>query len=190
MKIDTATANVINPDDWVYRYLGLLKNYAFVRVSDDFVVEDLVQETFLAALKAKDNFKGKAKESTWLISILRHKIVDHYRRANTYNGKMRRNSFSADELFEKYNIEIRQDDADENAITQRIFENELESIIEDGFTSLTLRESKAMRLKMDDNSTETICKELGVSRQNFWVITSRARQKLRNHLDVTWFETL
>ena len=49
--------------------------------------QDLVQDTFLAALKSMKNFKGEASERTWLISILKRKIIDHYRKVNSNKGK-------------------------------------------------------------------------------------------------------
>ena len=57
----------------------LLFRYAMTRLGDRHVAEDLVQETFVAALKS-GQFPGKADEQTWFIGILKHKIVDHYRR--------------------------------------------------------------------------------------------------------------
>jgi len=43
--------------------------------------KDLVQDTFLAAYKARDRFSAKSSERTWLVGILRHKIYDHLRHA-------------------------------------------------------------------------------------------------------------
>jgi RNA polymerase sigma-70 factor (ECF subfamily) len=44
------------------------------------MAEDLVQETLLAALQSRDRFQGRSTVRTWLLSILRRKVVDHYRR--------------------------------------------------------------------------------------------------------------
>src|SRR5262249_36698779 len=57
-----------------------LFNLAVGQVRDPFVAEDLVQETFLAALKARDRFAGRSSDRTWLVGILRHKIFDYLRR--------------------------------------------------------------------------------------------------------------
>jgi RNA polymerase sigma-70 factor (ECF subfamily) len=45
-----------------------------------FVPREVVQETFLAAVKARDTFSGQSSERTWLVGILRHKICDHLRK--------------------------------------------------------------------------------------------------------------
>jgi RNA polymerase sigma-70 factor, ECF subfamily len=46
--------------------------------------EDVVQETFIAALKAIRRFKGDSKLRTWLFSIAAHKAIDHRRRTTRH----------------------------------------------------------------------------------------------------------
>jgi RNA polymerase sigma-70 factor (ECF subfamily) len=55
----------INPNKWIDLYSDYLYNYTISRVSDREVAQDLVQDTFLAALKSMTNFKGEALERTW-----------------------------------------------------------------------------------------------------------------------------
>jgi RNA polymerase sigma factor (sigma-70 family) len=69
-----------DPESWVDLYGDLLYRFARSRVKDTSIAEDLVQETFLAALKSRANFQGRSTALTWLISILKHKIVDHIRK--------------------------------------------------------------------------------------------------------------
>ena len=77
----------IHPDNWIDLYADYLFNYTVTRVSDRDIAQDLVQDTFLAGLKSMKNFKGEASERTWLISILKRKIIDHYRKINSNKGK-------------------------------------------------------------------------------------------------------
>lgn len=65
----------IDPDRWIDLYSDYLYNYTITRVSSRDVAQDLVQDTFLAALKSMKNFKGEANERTWLISILKEKLL-------------------------------------------------------------------------------------------------------------------
>jgi RNA polymerase sigma-70 factor (ECF subfamily) len=58
-------AQTPDPRDWVERYGDYLYNYAIVRVMDADVAADLVQETFLSALKSLDRFEGRSSERTW-----------------------------------------------------------------------------------------------------------------------------
>ena len=66
--------------DWVDAHANYLFNFAVGQVRDVSVAEDLVQETFLAAVKAQNSFGGKSSARTWLVGILRHKIYDHLRK--------------------------------------------------------------------------------------------------------------
>lgn len=43
-------------------------------------IEDLVQETFLRALSKIKKYNESAHPKTWLISIARNMVIDHYRR--------------------------------------------------------------------------------------------------------------
>lgn len=66
----------MNPGRWVQLYADKLLAFAHYRLSDIALCEDLVQETFLSALKAMPQFKGESSEYTWLVRILRNKITD------------------------------------------------------------------------------------------------------------------
>src|ERR1043166_10273569 len=76
VKPETAATT---PDEWVGAHGDYLFNFALGQVRDGSVAEDLVQDTFLAAFKARDRFAGQSSERTWLAGILRHKIFDHLR---------------------------------------------------------------------------------------------------------------
>lgn len=77
----------LHPETWVDLYADYLFNYAVARVSDVEIAKDLVQETFFAGLKSAKNYKGAAAERTWLIAILKRKVIDHYRKINSKKGK-------------------------------------------------------------------------------------------------------
>jgi RNA polymerase sigma-70 factor (ECF subfamily) len=68
-------SRVTTPDDWVEAHGDYLFNFAIGQLRDASVAEDLVQETFLAAFKARDRFSAKSSERTWLVGILRHKFA-------------------------------------------------------------------------------------------------------------------
>ncbi|MBX3386399.1 MAG: sigma-70 family RNA polymerase sigma factor [Phycisphaeraceae bacterium] len=72
-------------DAWVERHTDALWRYAMSRVRREDVAEELVQETFLAAIGSKEGFEQRSSDLTWLIGILRNKIADHFRRA--YRGR-------------------------------------------------------------------------------------------------------
>ena len=66
----------LQPDKWIDNYADYLYNYAVVRVNDSDLAKDLVQDTFIAALKSAKNFQGKSTERTWLVSILKRKVIE------------------------------------------------------------------------------------------------------------------
>ncbi len=74
-------AQLGDPADWVDRYGDALLRFAGGRVASRELAEDLVQETFLAAFRHRSQFDGKSAFGTWLIAILRRKIVDYHRKS-------------------------------------------------------------------------------------------------------------
>ncbi len=77
--MEHSTSQEDNPQSWLEKHGDYLFRYALIRVSQRDIAEDLVQETFLAALKSYATFDGNSSIRTWLTGILRHKIMDHFR---------------------------------------------------------------------------------------------------------------
>ncbi|MBW2090236.1 MAG: sigma-70 family RNA polymerase sigma factor [Deltaproteobacteria bacterium] len=80
-EISSADPN-LDPETWVDQYGDYLYRFALARIKDQAVAEDLVQETFLAALQGRKSFNGQSAVKTWLSAILKHKIVDYLRKKN------------------------------------------------------------------------------------------------------------
>lgn len=70
----------INPEQWVAAYADYLYGFALKRLQDPALCKDLVQDTFVSAIKNLPNYKGNSSEKTWLAAILKNKILDIYRR--------------------------------------------------------------------------------------------------------------
>src|SRR5690554_3769932 len=88
----------INPNRWIELYSDYLFNYTISRVNDREIAKDIIQDTFFAGLKSMKNFKGEASERTWLISILKRKIIDYYRKINSKKGQAEvRMTYNTDE---------------------------------------------------------------------------------------------
>ena len=77
----TSGESAEGPAGWVDRHGEALYRYALLRLRSPELAADAVQETFLDALRARETFAGRSSERTWLVGILRHKILDHVRRA-------------------------------------------------------------------------------------------------------------
>ncbi|MCZ6565426.1 MAG: sigma-70 family RNA polymerase sigma factor, partial [Gammaproteobacteria bacterium] len=70
-----------DPSVWLDEHGDALYKYAFMRVRNEATAEDLVQETLLAAIQAIKTYQGQSSERTWLIGILKHKLMDYFRKA-------------------------------------------------------------------------------------------------------------
>ena len=70
----------LDPVQWLDKYGDYLYRYALMRVRDSAIAEDILQETLLAALGASQNHAGLSSERTWLVGIMKHKVVDYFRR--------------------------------------------------------------------------------------------------------------
>lgn len=182
------STNQIDPTRWVDKYSDYLFNYTIVRVNDRDLANDLISETFLAGLKSMKNFKGEASERTWLISILKRKIIDHYRRINSNKGRAEvRINYSDDDNEGNWLEEQAPDRFDMTA--EDIMENEeLGLAILACMETLNEKQAKIFKMKtIEEFDTEAICNEFNITPSNLWVIIHRARVSLAECLEKNWF---
>jgi RNA polymerase sigma-70 factor (ECF subfamily) len=179
----------LNPDKWIDAYADYLFNYAIVRVNDSDLAKDLVQETFFAGLKSAKNFQGKSTERTWLVSILKRKVIDHYRKINSNTGKAEvRMNFYNDGDNEGRWIEERVPQSWDNESEKLIENEELKNQIDACIDNLPVKYAMVFRMKtIQEFETEEICKELDITASNLWVIIHRARTQLRKCMEDNWF---
>ena len=173
---------------------GYLLRVARLQLRDEALAEDVVQETLLAALSGS-GFSGKSSLRTWLTGILKHKIVDAIRRKQ-------REPASAS-AFGNIESELAIEDFDalfgergdwdaqpadwgdpEAALRQAQFFDVMDFCL-DKLPPSTARVF-VMR-EVLDLETDEICKELGITANNLWVILYRARMSLRQCLAQNWF---
>lgn len=69
------------------KYRPYLMRYALAQLRDTTMAEDAVQDTFLAVLQKADSFVGRSTRKTWLVGILKHKIIDRLRRIGRDQGR-------------------------------------------------------------------------------------------------------
>ena len=181
--------NELHPEKWVDLYADYLFNYAVTRVNDEEIAKDLVQETFFAGLKSSKNYKGTAAERTWLIAILKRKVIDHYRKINSKKGKAEvRMNYSSHADAEGDWLE--EQVADPISVTEnnRIENEELGLAIHECISKLPKKQSLVFTMKtIRGMDTEDICKELGINPSNLWVMIHRARTSLMGCLNQNWF---
>ncbi len=186
------------PEKWVDNYADYLFSYAISRISKEEEARDLVQDTFLSALKAKDSFKGAASEKTWLVSILKRKVIDRYRKnavrketsfeeSDTY--KVAYSHYFTEEGFIPGEWQKQARPQQWNATDGKIEQGEFRKILAACLDKLPKAWSAVFSMKhLEEESSETICKELEISPSNYWVIIHRAKLQMRECLEKNWFK--
>jgi len=181
--------HIIDPNKWIDSYSDYLYNYTISRVNDRDIAQDLVQDTFLAGLKSMKNFKGEASERTWLISILKRKIIDHYRKINSKKGKAEvRMTYNSDTETEGDWLEERVADPFDKTAEDTLENSELGVAIHNCISNLPEKQAEVFKMKTLLNyETEAICNELDITASNLWVIIHRARTAMVACMEKNWY---
>lgn len=167
-----------------------LLRFAMAQLRDETHAEDCVQETLSAAIQNAERFAGDSSVRTWLIGILKHKILDHFRRTSrerTVSLEEETSLEDLDALFKDDGHYIEAPAAwanPEQALSQREFFEVLETCMD------RLPENTALVFRMREIlgvEIEEICKELSITANNCWVLLYRARMSLRGCLEQRWF---
>ena len=178
----------LDPNKWIDLHSDYLFNYTISRVNDREIAKDLVQDTFFAGLNSMKYFKGEASERTWLISILKRKIIDYYRKINSNKGKAEvRMSYNTDENEGEWLEERVADSYGKNA-EENLINSELEDAIYNCLSKLPEKQATVFKMKtILGHETEAICNELNITPSNLWVIIHRARVTMAECMEKNWF---
>lgn len=180
----------VDPERWVDEHGDAMFRYAMLQVRDRHAAEDLVQESLLAALQSGGTFQGRSAERTWLIGILRHKIIDHLRRQGRQASSVELEAADpvVDGVFDKKGrwasrpVEWKDDPA---ALLERA---EFRKILLDCIHALPRALAEAFSLRvMEEAEPGDVCKVLEITSTNLWVMLHRARSRLRQCLEARWF---
>lgn len=181
---------------WVEQFSDALFSWAFHKTSDQAMAEDLVQDTFLAALKSIDKFKEKSSPKTWLFAILNKKIIDFYRKEGrnaVFNSSSLGNKGGNGRMenpFDKFgNWKEDHKPKDWDLEDGQIFDNvEFNHTLKTCMHKLPTKWFSTIQLKyLEGKEGQQICQLLGISTTNYWQILHRAKLQLRNCLEHNWF---
>jgi len=183
--------SISEPERWLEDHGSALYAFALLHVRDMHRAEDLVQETLLASLKARKRFQENSSVRTWLIGILKHKIMDEFRRQSRQGPT----SNSADDVFETiekqqmaeiftgtghWNHPVEEWGTPE----QDLFHNEFWVFIESCTAGLSPHMARLFILRdLWGLETKEICKELDITPTNLWTTLHRARLGMRQCLE-------
>ena len=166
-------------------YREVLMRFALSRVSEPATAEDLVQESMLAALKSQGNFEGRSSLQTWLTGILRHKILDYYRRNSRENRIFDRSMTPA--WSESLGDESEGPVADLAQQARALSHEEFRDLLQQGLASLPERTAAAFMMReVEQLDSDTICERLKITRSNLWVMIHRAKKHLQQYLCERW----
>ena len=166
-----------------------------LKVGNATTAEDLVQDTFLSAIRANDSFKGDSSEKTWLVAILKNKIIDYYRKRdvlkNTSEYLSETEADFSQHFFDTSNghwlrsvsPQTWSDSADTN-INNAEFNNILQLCIHKMPGRLV---PVFLSRFIDEEDSEKTCKVHNISPSNYWVIIHRAKVLIRSCLEKNWF---
>ena len=187
-------AQATDPEQWVESHGNYLFGFALARLRNTQLAEDLVQDTFLAALKGRSKFAGRSAERSWLTGILKNKIFDHFRKAG------RERTFTDLDFFAGAEAEQFVTDGPfsgswaaehaphewpepgaslDNGAFWQAFRECTAKLPRNAAVAFTLRE-------VDEVPSPEICALLNITEGNLWVMLHRARAALRRCLEVNW----
>lgn len=171
---------------WVKKYTKELYSYTQSKIFDQREVEDIVQNTFLAALESHHKYERKSKPKTWLFAILKNKIADFlrakYKHANTILLDPVETCFDKNGAWEECH-------RPQNwPIEERLLDDpEFIKVIRSCISNLPSKWSSAIQLKyLHEQNSTTICDSLKITMVNYWQMIHRAKVMLRLCVESNW----
>lgn len=180
------------PEQWLDAHGAALYSFALARTRDPHQAEEVVQETLLAALESHQRFSGASSVRTWLIGILKHKLMDHFRRdarETTLDDPGDAEDFdeaTVDDMFVP-NGHWRERMSDWGNPEELLERSQFMAILQRCLDSLPPRLARLFVLReVMEEDTENICQELAITPTNLWTMLHRGRLSLRQCLDRNW----
>lgn len=176
--------------EWVKRYTPDLLRFARNRVKDPAIADDLVQTAFIAAWETMDRFAGESSPRTWLFAILKHKLLDHYRKAYREGTKVSGEQAPGDDPSETlftpeghwHSDHLPQHDAD--IFLEDDTNEKLDRALRHCLELLPERWRQAIEMKyLMEQDGSTIQQALGLSESNYWQQVHRAKLRLRDCIE-------
>lgn len=186
-----------NPNHFEQQLVDLrdyLMRFARLQLRNDAWAQDAVSETLLAALAKPQAFEARSQLKTWLVGILKHKIVDAIRqrqREVVLDTGKEDGDASADPLEYiafKADGHFAEKPADWGNPEQDLSSRQFMAVLEACTEKLPAVQGRLFLMReWLEMSSEEICKELNLTSTNLYVQLHRARLRLRECLALNWF---
>jgi RNA polymerase sigma-70 factor (ECF subfamily) len=166
-----------------------LLRFARTQLRNDAWAEDAVSDTLLAALEKPQSFAGQSQLKTWLVGILKHKVVDQLRRhTREATVLVDEDGEDIDELLFKPDGHFREMPAEWGSPEAHCRQHQFFEVLEMCMEHLPPTQGRVFMMReWLELDTDEICKELAISATNLWVLLHRARLRLRECLQLRWF---
>ncbi len=183
-----AHQNRLAPEKWLENYADYLYTYARLKLPSKEAAEDVVQETFLSAFKSAGNFKGNSSEKTWLVSILKRRIIDYYRKeARKHERNMTSYQLPFYDNGDYQNHWIEQRAPKSWSADEGLQFDEFHQILQYCLSLLPPKHKVVFIMKiLDECTNEEVCEEVSISVANLWTIMHRARLQVRECVEKKW----
>ena len=180
----------LEPEGWLEKHGNYLYSYALCRLRNPELAEEKVQETFVGALQTQRRFQGRASERTWLTSILKRKIFDHFRkicRERACDSGLLEKA-SLDSFFDRKGKWIAGPNKWYWEPDKALRQKEFCDIFHHCLSKIPNRMAQVFLLReVDGYKGDEICALMGISPTNLGVILYRARMRLRRLMEIEWF---
>lgn len=175
---------------WIEDARAYLMRYARLQLRNEAWAEDAVAETLLAAVQSPDAFAGRSSRNTWLVGILRHKIVDQIRlHARECSLSTDEDGFDLEDEVFAANGHFSERIADWGRPESDLREKQFLAVMEACIERLPMQQGRVFLMKeWLELDSDTICKEIDIQPTNLWVLLHRARLRLRECLQQMWFD--
>lgn len=171
------------PADLMAHRAAMLR-FARRKIRDTDLAEDAVQDALVAALSARDSFKGESALRTWLIGILNHKIQDAFRREYRYvHPDTEASADGGDSAFDRLGMPEGLDEIAENDPFTEVSRRRMRAKLVDEIEALppTLKDVFTMQA-LEGVETDEVCRRLNITEANCWVRLHRARKRLSQRM--------
>jgi len=179
-----------NPHTWLNEHGDYLYRYAISRLHSEEQASDMLQETLLAGWKGHTGFSGQSSVRTWLVGILKHKIIDHIRKEIRERNLM--TAVEADPTTPYFDTDGRWHEAPHawhESPEALCSSSQFHDVLEQCMRKLPASQQAVFRMReISGEDTESVCKSCDITSTNLHVLLYRARMALRHCLQHHWFE--
>jgi len=178
-----------DPHQWLNEHGDYLYRYAMSRLHNGELASDMLQETLLAGWKGFDKFAGQSSIRTWLVGILKHKIIDHIRkeiRSRNLTEAVENDPTSA--WFKENGSWSETPSAWKDNPEDLCQSEQFHAVLDACVSKLPEKQQIVFRMReITGDDSETVCKSCDITSTHLHVLLHRARLALKKCLEWNWF---